>query len=60
VHTHLDESHYVDPKGDRFKVLATDVAEVSAAKGSIMPDGLLDGLTDQEIRDLVAYLASRK
>ena len=50
----------MDAKGDRFKVLATDVAEVSAAKGSIMPDGLVDGLTDQEVRDLVAYLASRK
>jgi putative heme-binding domain-containing protein len=60
VHTNLDETHYVDPKGDRFMVRATDVAEISAAKGSIMPDGLIDGLTDQEFRDLVAYLASRK
>ena len=31
-----------------------------AANVSIMPDGLLDGLTDQEIRDLVAFLESRK
>ena len=60
VHTHLDESYYVDAKGDRFKVLATYVAEITAAKGSIMPDGLVDALTDQEIRDLVAYLASLK
>jgi putative membrane-bound dehydrogenase-like protein len=60
VRTYLDESYYVDAKGDQFKVLATDVAEISAAKGSIMPDGLLDLLTDQEVRDLVAYLASRK
>ena len=41
-------------------MLATDVASITAAKNSIMPDGLLDVLTDQEIRDLVAYLASRK
>jgi putative heme-binding domain-containing protein len=60
VHTYLDETHYADAKGDRFMVRATDVAEITAAKGSIMPDGLVDGLTDQEIRDLVAYLASRK
>src|SRR5262245_33987542 len=60
VHTYLDESHYVDPKGDRFKIEAKDVAESNAARGSIMPDGLIDGLTDQEVRDLVAYLASRK
>jgi putative membrane-bound dehydrogenase-like protein len=60
VHTYLDESYYIDAKGDRFKVEAKDVAEITAAKGSIMPDGLIDTLTDQEIRDLVAYLASRK
>jgi putative heme-binding domain-containing protein len=60
VHTHLDESYYVDAKGTRFKVEAKDVAEVSAAKESIMPNGLVDTLTDQEIRDLVAYLAGRK
>src|SRR5262249_22699953 len=60
VRTYLDESEYIDEKGNRFKVLATEVADVRAAKNSIMPDGLLDGLTDQEIRDLVAYLASRK
>src|SRR5262245_10162325 len=60
VHTYLDETHYIDAKGDRFMVRATDVAEITAAKGSIMPDGLVDGLTDQEFRDLVAYLASRK
>ena len=50
----------MDAKGDRFKLLANDVSEVTAAKGSIMPDGLADGLTDQELRDLIAYLASRK
>lgn len=58
VHTHLDESTYVDAKGDRFKVLAGDVVEASPTKGSVMPDGLIDGLTDQEVRDLVAYLAT--
>jgi hypothetical protein len=60
VRTYLDESEYIDEKGNRFKVLAGEVAGVRAAKNSIMPDGLLDGLSDQEIRDLVAYLASRK
>ena len=60
VRTYLDESEYIDEKGNRFKVLANDVAEVMAANVSIMPEGLLNGLTDQEIRDLVAYLTSRK
>jgi putative membrane-bound dehydrogenase-like protein len=60
VHTNLDESFYLNEKGDRVKVLATDVAEVTPLRTSIMPDGLLDKLTDQEVRDLVAYLAGRK
>jgi putative heme-binding domain-containing protein len=60
VGTHLDKSVYIDEKGNRFEVLATEVADIRAAKNSIMPDGLLDGLTDQEIKDLIAYLAARK
>jgi putative membrane-bound dehydrogenase-like protein len=60
VHTQLDESTYLDEKGNRFKVLAGEVLDVKAARVSIMPEKLLDTLTDQEIRDLVAYLASRK
>lgn len=60
VHTNLDESYYLNERGQRVKVRATDVAEVTPLKTSVMPDGLLDRLTDQEIRDLVAYLASRK
>jgi putative heme-binding domain-containing protein len=60
VGTHLDESVYVDEKGVRFSVLAGEVVETTAVRQSIMPDRLLDQLTDQEVRDLVAYLASRK
>ena len=60
VRTYLDESEYIDEKGNRFKVLATELQDIKASQVSIMPEGLLDGLTDQEIRDLVAFLASRK
>lgn len=60
VRTYLDESEYLNEKGQRVKVLATDVAEVTPLKTSIMPDGLLDRLTIQEIRDLTAYLSSRR
>jgi putative membrane-bound dehydrogenase-like protein len=60
VHTNLDESTYIDEKGNRFKVLANEVLDIKAARVSIMPEKLLDGLTDQEIRDLVAYLVARK
>ena len=35
-----------------------DVDEIRMAKRSLMPSGLLDGLTDQQLRDLFAYLSS--
>ncbi|OWK37958.1 PVC-type heme-binding CxxCH protein [Fimbriiglobus ruber] len=60
VGTYLDVSEYVDEKGSKFKVAAGDVLQTTAARTSIMPDRLLDTLTDQEARDLVAYLAGRK
>jgi putative membrane-bound dehydrogenase-like protein len=60
VHTNLDESFYVDEKGNRFRVEAKELDEAVPAKGSVMPNGLVDTLTDQEIRDLVAFLMSRK
>ena len=60
VRTYLDESEYVDEKGDRFRVRAGEVAEITAARASIMPDDLVAQLTTQEIRDLIAYLQSRK
>src|SRR5262249_26038494 len=60
VGTTLDESVYVDAKGERFKVLAGETVEATPVKTSIMPEGLLDALTDQEARDLIAFLLSRK
>ncbi|MFO0823708.1 MAG: hypothetical protein U0792_11425 [Gemmataceae bacterium] len=60
VGTHLDVSEYIDEKDNRFKVAAADVQETKASLVSIMPEGLLDTLTDQEIRDLLAYLSARK
>ena len=60
IRTYLDECTYIDAKGEPFKVTAAEVAEATPTRGSIMPDGLVDALTDQEIRDLVAYLALRK
>ena len=51
VGTYLDESVYVDEKGDRFKILAGEVADAAPARGSIMPEGLLDRLTDQVLQE---------
>ena len=60
VHTNLDESFYVDEKGNRFRVEAKELDEAVPAKGSVMPNGLVDALTDQEIRHLVGFFMSRK
>jgi hypothetical protein len=40
--------------------MSRDVASVQPLLTSIMPDGLVDRLTDQEFRDLLAYLQSRR
>ncbi len=58
--THLDESVFVDQEGNRFKVQANDLASMTPRKESLMPDGLLEQLTDQEILDLLAFLESKK
>jgi putative heme-binding domain-containing protein len=60
VNTHLDEYTYVDAQGKLFKLNTRDVVESRAVPTSIMPSGLVDLLTDQEMRDLLAYLTSRK
>ncbi|HEY1064664.1 MAG TPA: hypothetical protein VGE52_01080, partial [Pirellulales bacterium] len=60
VHTQLDETTYIDARGERFNVKTPDVIEATPVPVSIMPTGLPDQLTDQEFRDLLAYLGSRK
>jgi hypothetical protein len=59
LHTHLDEYTYLDSKGDRFKINTRDLVEQRPLTVSIMPDGLVDRLTDQEVRDLLGYLQAR-
>jgi putative membrane-bound dehydrogenase-like protein len=60
LRTVLDEYTYLDSQGAQFKVSTRDVVEARPAPTSIMPDGLVDLLTDQELRDLLAYLGSRR
>jgi putative membrane-bound dehydrogenase-like protein len=60
IGTNLDEYTYVDPKGERFKVNTRTIVEGRPVPASIMPDGLADLLTDQELRDLLAYLSARR
>jgi putative heme-binding domain-containing protein len=60
LRTVLDEYTYLDAQGGQFKVHTRDIAETRPAAKSIMPEGLVEQLTDQEIRDLMAYLGSRR
>lgn len=50
---------YANEKGERFKIHPRDVEQRTAQKTSLMPDGLPYRLTDQELRDLLAYLGSK-
>jgi putative heme-binding domain-containing protein len=58
--TVLDEYTYVDAQGVLFKLNTRDMMDSRAVPKSIMPTGLADLLTDQELRDLLAYLCSRR
>src|SRR5262249_28943648 len=60
VRTVLDEYTYLDAKGKLFKLNTRKIAASWPLPTSIMPDGLADLLTDQELRDLLAYLCSRR
>ena len=60
IDTNLDEYTYLDAKGERFRVKTGDLVEQRPTAISIMPEGLVDAMTDQEIRELLAYLQSRK
>ena len=46
------------PDGQTVPLARSDLASLEPAGASLMPEGLLGGLSDQQIRDLFAYLRS--
>ena len=44
--------------GQKVVLPRDDIAEMSVTGVSLMPEGILNGLTEQEVRDLFAYLRS--
>jgi putative heme-binding domain-containing protein len=46
------------PDGQTLPLPRAEIASVEAAGGSLMPEGLLANLSDQQVRDLFAYLRS--
>ena len=56
MHQKHDELTYIDEKGSLFTVNSKDMIQHKPLETSIMPTGLPHQLTDQEFRDLLAYL----
>jgi putative heme-binding domain-containing protein len=46
------------PDGQNITLEQSNIAEMKAAGMSLMPEGLLDGLSERQVRDLFAYLRS--
>jgi putative membrane-bound dehydrogenase-like protein len=60
VGTYLDEYSYLDPKGNVFKLNTRNIVDSRPLSTSLMPDDLACLMTDRELRDLLAYLDSRR
>jgi putative heme-binding domain-containing protein len=54
-----DRTMTIQTANERIILPREDVEEVKPSNVSMMPEGQLERLTDQEIRDLFAYLASK-
>ena len=52
--------NYVDVTGRMITIKTDQVASRQTLKTSIMPPGLLNALTDQELRDLMAFLSAKR
>ncbi len=51
---------YVDASGREFKVPESKIVDRKLRQESLMPSGLAQGLTDQEFRDLLAFLLEKR
>ena len=54
-----DKTLVVRTSNERLVLAREDVSEFKASNLSMMPEGLFEKLTDDEVRDLIAYLASK-
>ena len=46
--------------GQHYPILNDDIDEIKTSSLSMMPDGQWDTLSDDEVRDLVKYLATKE
>jgi putative heme-binding domain-containing protein len=47
-----------DTVGQRTAIAISDIREERVIPTSLMPEGLLDGLSQEQLRDFFAYLTS--
>jgi putative heme-binding domain-containing protein len=48
-----------DMSGNKTKVAREEIQSLAASPTSLMPEGLLDALTHEQTRDLIAYLMAK-
>ncbi len=58
VETTSGQTLVVQTVNERVVLPLTDIAERKQSQDSIMPQGLLDALSDEQIRDLIGYVQS--
>lgn len=51
---------YLNAQGKEFRVAKSKIRSKHEKQNSIMPEGLQAGLTDEELRDLLAFLSQRR
>jgi hypothetical protein len=51
---------YVDSNAQEIHVKESDVIDRKMRKESLMPEDLVNGMTDQELRDLIALLTQKR
>ena len=49
----------VQTANDQVVIPRSEIEEIRPSQSSMMPEGLLDGLSDTELRDLIGYLADK-
>ena len=55
-----EEEIYADAEGKLFRIGHSEIEQRRPQETSIMPDGLVNSMTDQEVRDLLAFLRMQK
>ena len=60
IKTETDKALTVRTANETIVVPKTEIEARAVSKLSMMPEGIFEKLTDQEVRDLVAYLRGRE